>query len=456
MTDSYEKRVVEALSDRLAALEQLPQWLHINGRPVTDENKFTLANAHQFYPVLTELAATNPWHIRGAQLRHSYVFGSGVEFEGIPQSGPHRSMLDDPHNRGVLFSVDAFETNNMSLFTSGNLAVVYNEKTRLFTRVPIMQLTAEITNDDDDTDIWYVRREWTDSKGERQVMWYPTARHVSRVGKGKLDKTQKAGNEIQPVSQDAVVFLKHSKRPETSTWGIPDSLGAVVHTTAYSEYLRDNAMLIKALSRFAWNITQADKKAVQRTASEVHEAPDSVGGAAVSSQGNVSTVGVPSAQVNLNNGQPLIAAVAASFGVPVIALISSPGATGGSYGAATTLDQPTLKGFESLQRSWAEFYHEIFAYVGVKKARAVFSPIEEAPVHRHLTAIALAQEKGMIWQEEARDEAVKAIGISKAKAGIPPLPEDKINSGSDVPKQGNPGAVPGGMQGDSHDLDADG
>lgn len=455
MTQNHVNQVIEALSDRLNDLEQLGQWTHLNGRPEIDENKFSLNNAHTFYPTLTELATTNPWHIRGAQLRHSYVFGSGVEFEGIPQSGPYRKMLDDPHNRGVLFSVDAFETNNMSLFTSGNLVVTYNERDRLFTRVPIMQVTAEYTNDDDDTDIWYVRREWTDSQGERQVMWYPTARYVTRVGRGKVRKVMKVGNEEQPVSQDSVVFLKHSKRPETSTWGVPDSLGAVVHTTAYSEYLRDNAMLIKALSRFAWNITQADKKAVQRTASEVHEAPDNVGGAAVSSQGNVSTVGVPSAQVNLNNGQPLIAAVAASFGVPVIALISSPGATGGSYGAATTLDQPTLKGFESLQNSWAEFYKEIFVYVGAKKARAVFSPIEEAPIHRHLTALALAQEKGMIWQEEARDEAVKAIGISKAKPGLPPLPE-KDNGGSDVPQQGNPGAVPGGMGDDSHELDADG
>lgn len=459
-SETHLHMTVEALKDRINQLESLGNWKLISGASGDlSGDRVTLDDLHTIYPTLNELANTNPWHIRGAQLRYSYIFGKRFDLENVRKK--ERKILDDPHNRSVLFSIDAMESLNLSMFTAGNVVVLFDRVTGRFTRVPIMEITGAITNPDDDTDVWYVRRTWmsrdAQNNDKEENRWFPTARHEQREGRANLRKTIKVdGAESQTVSQTSVAFVKVGKRPEGSTWGVPDSLGAMLWTVAYSEYLSDNSKLVKALSRFAWNITRPDKAAARRTASEIHEAPgNSVGASAVNAGGGISSVGVPSAQVNMNNGQPLIAAVAASFGVPVIALLSSPGATGGSYGAASTLDQPTIKGFEVLQDSWSEFYEEILRYLGSPDALVVFPPIQTDPPHRILAALGIAVSQGLVWKEDASDFAYDLMGIRRSKQGLPPM--DSLDT--TVPAQGRSNAnIPGGVnQGETdHSLDSDG
>lgn len=442
--------VIESLVSRMEDLKNVGLWKILSGEQrVNDDNTVELSELHDTYPMLLELAATNPWHIRGVQLRHSYIFGNKFEIEGVGPSSKAFRIINKPQNRNTLFSVDAMDTNNLSMFTAGNMIMLYDEIEQVFTRVPLKEIDSVSTDPDNRMNIWYVRRTWTsmDRAGNDrpQSVWYPVAQYKSE--RKELRKTLGHGADQKPVDKNTVAFIKHSRRPEGSTWGIPDSLGAVIWTVAYSEYLGDNAKLVKALSRFAWNITRPDKSAVRRTASEVHDAPGGIGDSAVSAGGGVSTVGVPSAQVNMNNGQPLISAVAASFGVPVIALLSSPGATGGSYGAASTLDQPTVKGFEVLQDSWAEFYEGVLNYLGSKNARVVFPPIQTDPPHRVMAALGVGVAQGLIWREDASDFAYSLMGIRRTKNGLPPVPNEK-----------DPAPVPGGVQqGETdHSLDDEG
>ncbi|MFA5387315.1 MAG: hypothetical protein WC322_02875, partial [Candidatus Paceibacterota bacterium] len=366
-------KLQESINSRIDELDG-SRWTAISGWFDNEEDGPTLDRLRNLSPKLREMAASNPWHVRGAQLRHGFVFGRGLKVINMPPR--IKKVVEDPHNAAVMFSIEAYEAANLALFTDGNYFVARDTTTNLFTQIPLRQITAVSTDPDDSSTLWYVQRTWV-SNGREQKSWYPVARYKKRVGKVRA--------EIQgtPVSKTAVIYHQASHRQTGWTWGVPDSLAAMTWTEAYSAYLRDNAKLVKALSMIAWKITQATTSGASAASATVRDSGAGIGGTAAMAAGSqLQGVGVPSAQVNMGNGQPLIAAVATSFGVPVIALLSSPGATGGSYGAAATLDEPTFKTMSSLQDMWANFYNEVLADIGGANSKVEFPSLQTDPAYR--------------------------------------------------------------------------
>ena len=438
----------ESLTDRALELENVG-WTSLNGYQQRDDG-LSLENLHSLSERLREMAATNPWHIRGAQLRSAYVFGRGIQFQKVKPAA--QKILDDPHNKQVLFSADGYETCNLALFTDGNLIVTYNQNTKRFTLVPLRQITAVQVHPDDESEIQLVKREWS-SNGTNQVEWYPLSRYKKSVNRLPKSITE-PGRDPVPVSQTTVAYVKQSRKQAGWTWGVPDSLGAMLWTLMYSGYLKDNAVLVNALSKFAWSVTRKNGRGVNDVATKV--TPPGVGGTVASDGESVlSSVGVPSAQVNFNHGQPLAAAVATSLGVPVIALLSSPGATGGSYGAATTLDAPTIQGFEAIQDTWVSFYEEILRDLGSKDASVEFPSIQNDPQYRQITSLATMVELNILHPDEVRAAALDLMDVPQLHE-TPPEPREQTNQNV-VSGQGVAGTIPGGQnQGDTdHSLDAD-
>ena len=419
----------ESIADRALALEDIG-WSRLAGSNANDENEgLSLDNLHNLIPQLRELAGTNPWHLRGAQLRHSYIFGRGMNYVDVkPRT---QKVLDDLHNQSVLFSVDAYESMNLACFTDAAFIVLRNERTNKFTQIPLLQVHGVVTNPDDAMDIWYIKRCWN-ANGTDMERWIPVARYKRETPTIKKSIRAESGATPVPVSQDSVVYIKHTKRQTGWTWGVPDSMAAYVWTLAYAGYLQDNSKLVHALSKFAWTLTRSSSSGTDKVAAQI--AAPGVGGTSVTGDGNqLSSVGVPSAQVNMNNGQPLIAAVATSFGVPTIDLLSSPGATGGSYGAATSLGPGIMKGFESLQDSWTLFFYEILADLGSPKAEVSFPNMSSDDPYRQVTSLATMVELGVIWPDEAREAALNLLDVDKAHDTLPPKPEVQ---GTVVSKQG--------------------
>lgn len=445
----------ESLSRKILDLEDIG-WTRLTGQ-ADDKSGLTLQELHKLSANLRDQAVT-PLHKRGAQLRHAYVFGRGINFAGSIKPKT-QSAIDDPYNQACMFSVQAHEANNLALFTDGNLFTTRDEATNELSTIPIDQITAVVTDPEDASKIRYLMREWnsTDASGNPvpKQMWYPLSRYKKALKAKRKDiqKTVKVESKNVPVAQDKVIYHHSTQRQVGWTFGVPDSLAASVWSIAYSEYLHDNSLLTKALQQIAWSITSATKGG--QSSAAVSVAQPGVGGTAVMGSGNsLAGVGVPSAQVNFNNGQPLAAMVATSFGVPVIALLSSPGATGGSYGAATTLDGPTIKGMKAVQDAWTVFYRELLQDMGSKDAEVSFPNLEQDAVHREVTSIALAYEKELIHQDEARQGVLDLLDVPTLHEDAP---EISIVSGttSQVPSQGNTGAVPGGMDGGITDHSAD-
>jgi hypothetical protein len=446
--------VRESLIKKMMDIEDIG-WKSLFGSSYDeDDSGLDLDSLHSLSRRLRDEAVTNPLHVRGAQLRHSYVFGRGMYLTDL---GKAEDAVKDPYNLQALFSVQAFETNNLALFTDGNLIVLRDEKTQQLTIVPITQIHDVGLDPDDNAKIRYLKRVWS-SGGKERELWYPLARFKkSRVGRGKrrtqtggIQKSIRSNQKTIPVSQDTVAYVHSTKRQGGWTFGVPDSLAAVIWSQAYKEYLSDNATLVKALSQLAWKVTTATKVGQDNAAAQV-KVPG-VGGTAVIGQGNDVSAVSRGSDVNFNNGQPLAAMVASSFGVPVIALLSSPGATGGSYGAAQTLDEPTLKGMKSTQDAWVVLYQEILTDMGADNPIVAFPNISQDATYREAQSAATAYEGGALWQDEYRQAILDLLDVQKKHDGVPVSPVEKQAARDEqaakaalVAKQGQTGAVPGGQ-----------
>ncbi len=394
----------ESLADRVLALDDLG-WTSVFSQQLNDDEGLDLDTLKRVSRNLRELTATHPLFTRGAELRGAYVFGRGMSFANAEVPRVKR-ILEAPQNQSALFSTEAFEMANRALFTDGIFVVIKNVTTNRFIQVPLTQISSVVTNPYDTSDWWYILRTWS-ANGEEYSSLIPLSR---RYNDKPNVRSVTLNGETTPVDHNYRAYVKHTKRQTGWLCGVPDSMAAMIYALQYSGYLRDQATLVHALSKFAWNVTSSSARKTDQIKTRVEKIGEhEVGNVAVGNE--VAGVGVPSAQVNFNNGQPLAALVAASFGVPVIALLSSPGATGGSYGAAQTLDAPTLKGFEVVQNSWATFYQEIILECGAKNVEVGFASIESDPTYRQISSIAQAFELGLIWGDEARDAVVDLLDV---------------------------------------------
>ena len=445
--DTEYNFLTEALSDKAKALTELG-WTAASG---SVREGITLYDIHQAAPVLREMAVSHPLHIRGAQLRHSYTFGQGMNISGVT-SQKALDIMEDKQFHRVVSSVSAQRDMAMEEFTTGNVFLFKNVRTNRFVLVPVEEIAELFTDDFDESDIKAVRREWTTAAGKPERQWFALARHAG-------PKLKRVNNE--EINRDYVVYHKKAVGFAGQPLGVPTSLGAALWSVAYSNYLADSASLTHILKQIAWRISRAQSASGAQQAALTLTRPQKdgeVGGtASMAGDQMLQSVGVPSAQVDFNNGQPLAALVASSFGVPVIALLSSPGATGGSYGAATTLDKPTLEGFRAEQDTWEEFnldiYRDLVPKTQEKHIYISFPAIEQDPAYRQMTSASLAFEGGAIWPDEYRAVALRALDQADLHEGkVPPKPEqDKPVT----PGQGKTGAVPGGMDQDDTNHDGD-
>ena len=447
-TDTELEYLVEAFSSRVSQLQEL-NWHEIQGTAQVSE--VTIDTIHQAAEILRPMAQSHPLHIRGAQLRHAYTFGRGMLISGLTAKA--EKIVKNDRNQQVLFSVDAQERLNLEAFTTGNIFLFRNRRTNEMVLVPAEEISQTYTDTFDTSKLLYVERTWQSRNKARREL-FPTAAVTKPLTK----------YDNLAVNQDWVVYHKASKSHAGQSLGIPDSFGGAMWSVAYSKYLSDSATLTHILKQIAWRITKAQSatqaKNAALTMSNPANEPNVGGTASLAGDAMLQSVGVPSAQVDFNNGQPLAAMVATSFGVPVIALIASPGATGGSYGAATTLDMPTLKGFEAVQDSWTNFYESILRDLVPATKRddisVTFPEIDKDPGYRTMASASLAYEGGAIWDDEYREISLRTLGIADRHDGkMPPKPELDKPAGGLTPGQGKTGAVPGGIDQDVTNHDGD-
>lgn len=382
---------------------------------------------------LQDMTATNPLLVRGAQLRYGYTFGRGLAWEKITKAKRH---IEQPYNHATLFTPKAWEELNKARFATGNIFVQRNVKTNELTRVPLKQITGVITDPESAERIWAFQRTWS-ANGKTHTRWV-----ANRPYQGRQRTFTGPDGKTATLDPKYVMYHDAFNKQVGWTWGVPDSLAALVWSMAYSEYLKNNAKLVRAYARYAFKVTSPTGAGQAQAAVQVR-GPAGVAGTAVNGPGtDLSPVPPTGSQVDFSKGTAIASMVAASLGVSVIALLSDPSSAAGSYGSAQTLDAPTIRGMAAIQESWTDFFQTIVRDMGAPNATVKFPNIETDAPHRQAQILTAGTASGLLHRVEAREKYLELADVEVIKPGLPELDdftETTIQPGQGV--EGTPGLV---------------
>lgn len=410
--------------------------------PVGDA--FTLEQLHDLSYKLTEKTDGNPLLKRGFGLRTSYIFGRGVQMNEF-SSRRIEQLVMAPANQQALFSAEAMIINERSNFTAGQFFILGDNSSKRLQRIPFKEITGWVSDPDDIESIRFLRRSWSrmgiDGKTTTVHEWYPVDTYEVSV--------RVASIQDQPVNYSKTMFPFMVNKRAGNPWGVPDCFAAYPWAYAYNEYLKDGSRILKSLSMFAWQLKSKTKTGATTAAATI-ATPQTAGSTAIlGADMELASLPRTSNSVDLGNGKPLAAMVAAALEVSVVALMSDPG-TSGAYGVAQTLDVPTTKAMQARQRLWELYLERIMRFFGQRETSVKWPKMETESSYRMVQSLALAYEAGAIWQDEMRAAVMDELDVPSLHSTVPGDSSDS-SQGSAVPAQGNSGSV-GSMQDNSNDL----
>ncbi|AXH50196.1 portal protein [Microbacterium phage Musetta] len=363
---------------------------------------------------------------RGLRLKNNHAFGRGFSFE--PAEGKGKIMprfidiMEDPHNKEIVFSPQAMKEINRIFFTSGNFALMYEKKAKQFTRLAVdVNVENVVTFDNDPTRIKYYLRTWVtrndlsspnpQPKTHREFV--PTSTYAAT--KPKYPATLDVGGERVKVNTDAVIIDKRINRDNGELWGVPDAFAAAAPAHVYATAMKDGAMLQHALAAIAFIVKAKTQTAAKRAGAQLRQ--NKVGQAAITGP-ETEIQSLPRAgSINLYESRPLVARVAAALDVSTTGLTADPG-PGGSYASENALSAPEQMAALSRQEDFVALYAEIFRVMGAD-AVLNFNRLDVDPIHRQAQTLGIFRNMGALNQEEVRGRALELTDIKPIGDGLP-------------------------------------
>lgn len=396
-----------------------------------DEDSIPLETVKRTSKVARAQVSLNPLAKRGVAVRSAYIWGNGVEYKGLEDSPFWKS----DNAQKYLLSPKAQVEMEATLATDGNFFILA-EKAKgrgvaKVSRVPMKQITGNVTDPDNHEEIWFYRREWTRSKWnatlnrndtEDMVVYYPAADHdVKASGKPRQI-------DGKPVDYNKAIVHHDANKQTGWHWGLPDMTAVIFWLGAHKDFLEDCKALVKAYQRFAFKATTPNARATTSVATKVAAQPSrdhmgnpqDVGATAVLGGGN-NLSAMRTGSVDFKAGVPLAGYIAAGLEIPLTELLADAGEANRS--SAETLDKSTLNAMKARQRSHIAFYKKLFKYLGLE-VDIVFPPIEKEAVYRQIQAIASALPLNVLSAKEMRKMLIQAFEIDGADPDVLPTEEE--------------------------------
>lgn len=378
---------------------------------------------------------------RGLRLKNNHIFGRGFTFATTDASDirpRHREVIEDHDNWSAIFSRTAVKELNRILYTSGNLFLMYDETEKVFHRLGVdTNITNALSDPEDRGKIRYILRtyEKTDDikGGPPEVIqeWIPTFQYRERLKKrqkaasprGRSKELMPAalpidasGEKTAPVRRDAVIIEKRVNKDNGDTWGVPDSFSAAPWAIVYATYLKDGAKLQNALAAISFLVKVKTETAAQIAGAQVSNGR--VGQATITGP-DTSIQTMPKAgAIDLYEGRPLQAQVAANLDVSTTGLASDPG-PGGSYASENALSLPEQLAALSRQEDFADIFRQVFHAIGCPEVGINFMRLDADPIHRVIQSLTMVREAGGIDQGEYRDATAELMDIDIEGRGLP-------------------------------------
>lgn len=363
------------------------------------EEEFSRAGLQRAASVARVMAVAHPLIKRGLGIRQAYVWGQGVTISARASGNDDgeqdvnaivQAFLDDEGNRAAFTGDQAQEENERVLGTDGNFFLAcFTSPLTGYVQVRSIrfdEIQDVICNPQDADDPWFYLRQWvetsviddrgvTRTKTTQRTAYYPAINYRPRLRPKTIDG--------HPVVWDAPVKHVSVNRLDGWKFGIGDAYAALTWARLYRDFLADWAVLVKALSQFAWRASAKGSKTqnLRRTLARRPDGaapdgnPNGIGSTFVSN-GEATLEAIPKsgATIDSESGRPLAAMIAAALDVPVTTLLADPGQTG-ARAVAETLNLPTRLAMQQRRSIWADALRTVLAYVVRESVRAPQGPL---------------------------------------------------------------------------------
>lgn len=369
---------VRELQERLASLELALEdqgWQRLTGGSDSEFSREALRaichEARSYY-------LKNPLIQRGVNVQTHYVFGQGVE---ISAADPEinevvQEFLDDGKNQAEFTGYQAQSQKESELTLFGNLFFTFfttprTGRVRVRT-IPVDEIDDILTNPEDSKDPWWYKRTYQriglDGVAQSVTAYYPDWRYTGQ------DKP--AGTlETAPIYHVKVGGLSDMK------FGVPETYAAHDWAKAYKSFLEDWATIVRAYSRFAWQLnTKGGSGSIARAKAKLGTTygsssgtgetnPPPVPGSTFIGQEGVSMTPIRTsgATTSADDGRRLLLMVAATMGLPESFFGD---VSVGTLATARSLDRPTELKFTARRTLWADVLRAILRYVVVQAVKA--------------------------------------------------------------------------------------
>lgn len=341
--ETLQHRLEESMAQLQMATED-SGWAKINADLV---NEFSREGLKRIATNGRLMAIANPLIKRALGIRHAYVWGQGVQISARDETVNEvvQAFLDREDTKATFTGAQARERRTKAQGTDGNIFRAHFtnplDGTVRVRNLPFDEITEIITAPGDKTEPWYYLRVWqeatpTETFGgtgltrERKA-YYPALTYQP------LTKPRNLGGV--EVRWDVPVLHEKVNDLEGWLWGIGDTYAALPYARAYKEFIEDWVLLVKSLSKIAYQAVPKKGLESQKVRAAVQAGQNApAGGWAVGSEGTkIEAVPKTGATIDSESGRPVAALVAAAMGVSVIDLLADPGQAG-NRATAVTMD----------------------------------------------------------------------------------------------------------------------
>ena len=335
------------------------------------DTEFSREGLRKSSQIARVMAVANPLIKRALGVRCGYIFGEGFELKSENDKVDEviQRMVTDPGNQRAVFGETASEENERTLGTDGNLTFAFFANPRTghvqIRTVAFDELADVICNPDDKDDPWFYLREY-----DRTVLTAAGVRTTERVKEYHPAITHTPARRVRSIDNVRVVWdnpYLHIKVNALDGWkfGIGDAYAALPWARTYRDFLADWAVLVKALSQFAFKISGGSAGKADQLRQAIAKATASgvpVGSTATLDAGTqMEAIPKTGATIDSESGKPIAAMVAAAMGIPVTVLLGDPGQTG-ARAVAETLDTPTVNEMQRRRRVWDYAFRQMCFY----------------------------------------------------------------------------------------------
>ena len=374
----------EVLQETLTALEyqlETDGWTTLTG---TTETEFSREALRKINVLARTMYLKNPLIQRGVNVQSYYVFGQGVEIGAEDEEVNEivQAFLDDSKNRAELTSQQALVYKERELVLFGNVYFVFFVKAgRVRVRtIPPDEIEDILCNPEDAKDPWWYKRTYQerglDGVSHPKTVYYRDWRYTGN------ERPSEATISPAPVFHIKVGGLSDMR------FGVSEVYAGLDWAKAYKSFLEDWATIVRAYSRFAWQLTVKTKQGITTAKAKLSTTvgsgtsetnpPPVTGSTFIGQEGvGMQPIRTAGATTSAEDGRRLMLMVASNMGLPESFFGD---VSVGNLATAKSLDRPTELKMVSRQALWSDVLQDIGAFVilqAVKVGRLRGTIVEE-------------------------------------------------------------------------------